>query len=183
MALQRRDRNDRNEHPTRGALSAHRTAGPSAWIVALAAAVTGCSTVLDNAPVNQPAAPGATVGQASSTGIAGRNVIALSLSGGGMRASAFALGVLEAIAETPAGTDGTTLFDDITFVSSVSGGSLVAAYVGLRGRDGLRDFRHQVLSRDLESQLRINLWSPANWSRDSTWCRKSRRPSRPRKPT
>src|SRR5256885_552369 len=58
--------------------------------------------------------------------------IVLSLSGGGLRAAAFAHGVLSALASvnTPTGY----LLDDVALISSVSGSSLTSAYYGLYGR-------------------------------------------------
>jgi NTE family protein len=77
----------------------------------------------------------------------GSNVVALSLSGGGMRAAAFSFGVLQALADADA--SGTDIFDELTFMSSVSGGSLTAAYRALHGRKWLSEFRRHVLARDV----------------------------------
>jgi NTE family protein len=122
----------------------------------------GCSTTADNAPRN-PAETAASVAAAQTPrDVVGRNVVALSLSGGGLRASAFALGVLQGLADTPTGRPGEDLFGDLSFISSVSGGSLTAAYIGLHGRAGLARFRGEVLARDFERDLRLSIFSPAN---------------------
>ena len=52
------------------------------------------------------------------------NAIALSFSGGGLRASAFAHGVLQALAET--NVEGGDLLDDVFLIGSVSGGLITA---------------------------------------------------------
>jgi NTE family protein len=57
---------------------------------------------------------------------------------------------------------GVDVYDDLTFISSVSGGSLTAAYVALHGREGLAQMRERVLLQDLERDLRLELLSPSN---------------------
>ena len=120
----------------------------------------GCATTLDNAPQNQPIVSASIARLAQPRDIVDTNVVALSLSGGGLRASAFAYGVLEALAD--AGHGRPDVFDDLTFISSVSGGSLTAAYVALHGRSGLATFRGEVLERNFEQGLRMTLLSPTN---------------------
>jgi len=63
--------------------------------------------------------------------ITGEHAIALSFSGGGMRAAAFSYGVLETLRSVRT-ADG-DLLDDVSFITSVSGGSLTAAYFGAFG--------------------------------------------------
>lgn len=107
---------------------------PSAWrlwsyVAALAAlTLAACATAFDNAPLNAPIAPGFVTQSAlppPPDPSGGENLIALSLSGGGMRAAAFAFGGLQAL--QGGGPPGMDVFDDLTFISSVSGGSLTAA--------------------------------------------------------
>lgn len=129
------------------------------WLAA-ALLSSGCATTFDNAPLNRPAtAPAA--GLAANPGRqneeGGETAVALSLSGGGLRAAAFALGVLRELAHGPV-----DVFDDIRFVSSVSGGSLTAAYLALEGRAGLESLHERVLLRNFERDLRLSLWSPGN---------------------
>jgi NTE family protein len=133
----------------------------SAW-AAGTLALTGCATNIDNLPLNQPLAASGQMAQRPLRDIVGQHALALSLSGGGLRASAFALGVAQALAEGPQGED---VYDDLTFISSVSGGSLTAAYLALNGRNGLQTFRKSVLERNFEADLRLSLWSPNNLSR------------------
>lgn len=89
--------------------------------------------------------------------------IGVAFSGGGLRASAFAAGVLQGLANTKAGE--TDLLDSLAFMSSVSGGSLTAAYYVLNGRQGLARIKDEVLMRDFESHMNVSLASPANWAR------------------
>jgi NTE family protein len=131
----------------------------AAVLAALMAA--GCATpTFDNAPRNAPVTPAFVQQATQPRDLVGRHVIGLSLSGGGLRAAAFGLGVLQALA----GADGRApdVYDDLTFISSVSGGSLTAAYVGLHGRAGLGTLREQVLLQNLERDLRLDWLAPAN---------------------
>ncbi|WP_162251412.1 patatin-like phospholipase family protein [Massilia sp. Root418] len=89
--------------------------------------------------------------------------IGVAFSGGGLRASAFAAGVLQGLANTQAGEG--DLLDSLAFISSVSGGSLTAAYYVLNGRQGLAQIKEEVLMRDFESHMNVSLASPANWAR------------------
>ena len=63
--------------------------------------------------------------------------ILLTFSGGGTRAAAMAYGVLKELRDTGVMIDGqpSRLLDQVTQVSSVSGGSFTAAYYGLHGEN------------------------------------------------
>jgi NTE family protein len=132
-------------------------------MLAMSCVLAACATPFDNHPSNVPITSSSVQAADTDRNIVDGNVIALSLSGGGMRAAAFGFGVLQALGEA----NGTQpdLFDDVTFLSSVSGGSLTAAYIALHGRAGLADFRKQALERNLESDLRVSLLSPVNIGR------------------
>ena len=82
-------------------------------------------------------------------------VIALSFSGGGMRAAAFSHGVLSGLADTSIRSRGgsVSLIDRIDIISGVSGGSVTAAYYGLKKRAALADFREKFLLRNAEEAL------------------------------
>ena len=75
--------------------------------------------------------------------------IGLAFSGGGTRAAAFAYGVLKQMERTPtpACRRARDMLDHVGIVSGVSGGSVMAAYYGLKGRAALADFRQQFLTR------------------------------------
>jgi NTE family protein len=63
-------------------------------------------------------------------------LIVLTFSGGGIRASALAFGTLQALQHLP-GVDEKSLLDEVDVISSVSGGSVTAAWYGLKGPEGL----------------------------------------------
>ncbi len=131
--------------------------------MALALTLGGCASV-HNLPLNLPAAnPFAPTPADAAEAVAGGRKrdgqfdnasIGLAFSGGGTRAAAFAYGVLAQLARTPSPDPRHhDLLDHIGIVSGVSGGSVTAAYFGLRGRAGLSDFRERFLTQDLTSQL------------------------------
>ena len=74
-------------------------------------------------------------------------VVALSFSGGGTRAAAFSYGVSTGFDQTrvPNRSGPVSLLDRLDFLSGVSGGSVLAAYYGLKGREALGDFKQRFL--------------------------------------
>lgn len=124
------------------------------------AGLQGCAFSVQNAPVNE-AAKAQSV--APPRDIVTPNTIAVSLSGGGTRAAAFGLGVLQGLRS--ASSPGDDLVDDITFMSSVSGGSLLAAYYGLHGRATLDAFQSAVLDRNMERDMQFSAFKPDNIAR------------------
>jgi NTE family protein len=125
-----------------------------ALVACLVAALAGCAVVSSNHPHNLPAvepalAPAAPAAAASGilpTDADARSddVVALSFSGGGLRAAAFAAGAMQGLATQP-GPPGRNLLQQVSFITSVSGGSLPAAWVGLHGTDSLDEFRKTAL--------------------------------------
>jgi NTE family protein len=79
----------------------------------------------------------------------------VTLSGGGTRAAALADGVLRALAETKIPVTGgdVALADEIDLVSSVSGGSVAAAYFALNGAAGMDAFENDFLKSDINLAL------------------------------
>ena len=134
-------------------------------LVALVAVVLlgGCAVTLDGSYANQPARKADEPSVAPSRDIVGKNLIALAFSGGGLRSAAFSFGVLQALDEVDK-TKG-DLLDDLTFITSVSGGSLTAAYYGVYGKKTLQDFRSKVLALDIERSMRLSAFSPESIAR------------------
>ena len=84
--------------------------------------------------------------------VEGDTAIIVAFSGGGTRAAAFAHGVMLGLDRLPAGNGG-TYFDKVIGYSGVSGGSVAAAYYGLKGRNALRSFRELFLLKNAEEAL------------------------------
>jgi NTE family protein len=137
----------------------------TAVMAALSFLASGCATRFENAPLSsgrqnnerrmhvvRPEQP----------------VILVAISGGGSRAAALGWAVLErlkGISYTAA--DGSTrrLTDDIAAVSSVSGGSVTAAYFGLRGPDALDDMPRSFFRPNNIRWLVLRAINPLTWVR------------------
>ena len=94
-------------------------------------------------------------------------LLILSFSGGGMRATAFAMGVLEALEAATYERNGQTrsLLDEADLISSVSGGSVTAAAYGLFGRDAFQRLEENFLYEDIMSELIWTGLNPVTWVR------------------
>ena len=105
-------------------------------------ALSACATARPiNAPLTSPQM------QAPGRAAVGEDLIVLALSGGGARAASFHLGVLQGLRDMR-GRDGAPLSEHVALISSVSGGSVLAAYYGLHGERGLDNFRAAYLDKD-----------------------------------
>lgn len=99
-------------------------------------------------------------------------IAAVTLSGGGARAAAFGLGVLQELKETQFTWDGrqTTLLDEVGLVSGVSGGSVLAGYYAAFGDETFTHFERDFLLVNFQSSLVSDLTSPASLHRlTSPW--------------
>lgn len=85
--------------------------------------------------------------------------IGLAFSGGGMRATAFAYGMLQELQATQTGTPN-GLLDNVRLVSGVSGGSVMAAQLGLKGPQGMQGFRDAFLTQDAEAYMTTSGFNP-----------------------
>jgi NTE family protein len=130
--------------------------GRLAAAVSVIAFVGGCTSVY-NIPQNQPLSGSVQAPElGSEIPISSDDVmVSLAFSGGGTRAAAFSFGVLKELEATRIRDRGKTvsLLDRVDFVSGVSGGSVLAAYYGLRKREALSDFRERFLLRNAEESL------------------------------
>ncbi|MES2941954.1 MAG: patatin-like phospholipase family protein [Pseudomonadota bacterium] len=91
-------------------------------------------------------------------------IVAVTLSGGGARASAFAYGVLQALHQTPIAWGGrnTTLLNRVGFVSGVSGGSILAAYYAAFGTETFERFEPEFLRQNFQDSLISLALKPGN---------------------
>ena len=89
--------------------------------------LAGCSSFH---PWQNEPTQGVNAGLTTSQAVPRPVVAAVALSGGGARAAAFGLGVLRELKATEFALDGqpTTLLDEVTLISGVSGGSILAAH-------------------------------------------------------
>lgn len=100
----------------------------------------------------------------------GSTLLIVTFSGGGTRAAALAYGVLEALKDTELAASGEhrTMLGEIDMISSVSGGSVTAAYYGLFDQQIFTDFRGAFLERNVTSELTSILLTPTTLSRISS---------------
>lgn len=120
----------------------------------------GCASV-HNTPVNEPA-HGSVVDQLhlNFKEEAADNddlLIGLAFSGGGTRAAAFSFGVLSEFDRIGVPHASDKLLDRLDFISGVSGGSVTAAYYGLKKKAALTDFRERFLLQNAEAGLDTTL--------------------------
>ncbi|TKT72847.1 patatin-like phospholipase family protein [Afipia massiliensis] len=132
---------------------------PLACVMFVSGVLLGCASI-QNAPVNLPGSDNLTdrgnIGFGETTSHED-TVVGLSFSGGGTRAAAFSFGVLQEMERIPVRGARGSMIDRVEFISGVSGGSVTAAYYGLRKRAALADFRERFLLRNAEEGLQTNL--------------------------
>lgn len=136
-------------------------------LLVVALALGGCSTYRpwQNAPSATPSPAATPSGQRSI-------VAAITLSGGGTRAAAFGLGVLRELKATAFEWEGrpTTLLDEVSFVSGVSGGSVLAAHYAAFGDEVFEWFEPEFLHVDVQRRLlRLALGPQTMWRLSSPW--------------
>lgn len=91
----------------------------------------------------------------------GEVYIGLAFSGGGMRATAFAYGMLQELRAAGVETGSPNgLLDNVRLVSGVSGGSVMAAQFGLAGPEGLAGFRERYLITNAETHMATSAVNP-----------------------
>lgn len=128
-------------------------------VVAASLLLLGCASVY-NIPVNVPLGAGGPEKldiNFEDPAALDDMLIGLSFSGGGTRAAAFSFGVLEEMDTVRVRGASDTMFDRLDFISGVSGGSVTAAYVGLKKRAALADFRERFLLQNAEAGLQTTL--------------------------
>lgn len=140
-----------------------------AFVAVAATLLSACSTyqpLLQPPPLALP--PAANEAQAPARPL----VVVVTLSGGGARAAAFGLGVLRELKATELQLEGrvTTLLDEVTLISGVSGGSVLATHYAAFGDDSLQRFDSDFLRSDFEGRLIELAMSPIRlWRASSPW--------------
>lgn len=133
------------------------------FAIFLALTATGCSSLrpwqnaVADAGSNHIAAHPAGEDKQSSI------IVALTLSGGGARAAAFGLGILQELKATRFVSDGreTTLLDELGLISGVSGGSILATHYAMFGDETLTRFEPDFLMQNFDGDLIRSVLSPS----------------------
>ena len=136
---------------------------------ALLALLSACSLV-NYRPVATISKVDTTQGYRLEQSIAQQNddvFVVLLFSGGGTRAAALGYGVLEELAKQPVYIEGQEkpLLDSVDLVYGVSGGSVLATYYSLHGRDTIPAFEQQFLKQNFQKQVSRQVFSLANLPR------------------
>ncbi len=94
-------------------------------------------------------------------------MVIFAFSGGGTRAAALGYGVLEELSRHPVKLGGktTTLVEAADSVHGVSGGSVLAAYYGLHGKETIPLFEKKFLKQNFQRQMMQQSFSLANTPR------------------
>jgi NTE family protein len=116
-------------------------------IAVLALAIAGCGAYpLRNDAVTAPDRPKYDW-EALSDGELQDTLIVFTASGGGTRATALAMAVLQAMEKVKL-PSGRALVDEVDIISSVSGGSVTAGYFALYGKEGLPTLEQNFVRKD-----------------------------------
>ncbi len=139
----------------------------SAAAAALATAVSACAVRPYNMPLDAVSPAAAYTFANRLPRNSPKLFVVLTFSGGGTRAAAFTLGVLEKLAETRIVLDGESrrLLDEVDVIAAVSGGSFTAAYYGLFGERVFTDFPERFLHRDVQAEMIAAVLSPSGLAR------------------
>ena len=155
----------------RGAMHIWRRWRYSAMFLAVAIAVSGCTT--PERTVARQEAPTADEYRFHAVHDKRQQhyddvFLAATFSGGGKRAAALAYGALRALRDTTVRRPGppakahpaSPLINEFDFVSAVSGGSVTASFWALNGADNLDRFDTQFLQSDMEGSLIAEIVNP-----------------------
>jgi predicted acylesterase/phospholipase RssA len=126
--------------------------------------LSGCSTGVLNARLDQAPADSRYDFQSRLPDNDERLFVVLAFSGGGTRAAALSYGVLDALRNEQLVIDNTPspLLDQVDVISAVSGGSYTAAYYGLFGERLFEDFEERFLRRNWPRTYGWMLANPFN---------------------
>ena len=130
----------------------------------IALLLQGCATRFENHPL--PAGQSNPERRSVDVSHAERPLILVAISGGGSRAAALGWAVLRELRQfryTTADGASRPLIEDIAVVSSVSGGSVIAAHFALNGPQGLDRFEPDFLAPDNTRTLGLQALDPLTW--------------------
>ncbi len=89
-------------------------------------------------------------------------LVVVSLSGGGTRAAALALGTLKALAASRIPARSSTLLEEVDILSSVSGGSVTAAQFALYNTAGFETLERDFLKQDVMTSVLAGILNPVS---------------------
>ena len=140
----------------------------AAEVLALSCVLAGCAHYPANAPLEGiDAASGYRLRAPLHDSASDELLLVVTFSGGGTRSAAFAYGLLAALNDIEVEFDGARrrLVNEIDGISSVSAGSVTAAYFGLHGPSTFDTFPETFLYRNVQGALTRRFLAPWNWVR------------------
>lgn len=140
----------------------------AAKVLASSCVLVGCAHYPTNAPLDGvDAVSGYRIRAPVHDGTSHELLFVVTFSGGGTRSAAFAYGVLAALNDIEVELDGgqRRLVNEIDGISSVSAGSVTAAYFGLHGPSTFDTFPERFLYRNVQGALTRRFLAPWNWVR------------------
>jgi NTE family protein len=142
-------------------------------LLLLSLAMTGCTNhqTIANQPIDAIDNTSLFRSGQARGGKFGNHLVFLAFSGGGVRASALAYGVLKSLRDTQIPgeqTESMRLLDEVDVISSVSGGSFTSAYYGLYGDEIFDKYEGDFLKNGFQSRLIHELVSPVHWWKSLT---------------
>ena len=153
-------------------------AGGIALAVVLAISISGCAYPIRNFELRKVSADEGYRWNNLPPDDMPDTLVIVSASGGGTRAATLELGTLRALDKTVF-KSGKRLSDEVDMISSVSGGSVTAAYFALHGHDALQtsgpgkkplpyDLENKFIRRSGTNALILDVANPIEWVRLST---------------
>lgn len=141
-------------------------------LLSLAAVLLSACSLVRYQPLEGIAAVNRSQGYRMETAKASRSpdddtLVVMMFSGGGTRAAALGYGVLEEMKRQKVYINGReqTLLDSVDIVTGVSGGSVLAAYFALHGKDAIPAFERRFLKQNFQRQMTKQVFSAANLPR------------------
>ena len=139
------------------------------YLISLASLLLSACSLVAYQPVETISRVNPQEGYRTKTAVQTRdgNLVVLVFSGGGSRAAALGYGILEEFKRTAVrrSKKGDTLLDNIDLVYGVSGGSVLAAYFSLEGRDVVPKFEENFLKKDFQREIISQVFSLSNLPR------------------
>ncbi|HJY82134.1 MAG TPA: patatin-like phospholipase family protein [Candidatus Binatia bacterium] len=132
---------------------------PRALLVCVLSFVTGCAYPVRNRPATIISDTHGYQFAKREPSAAKDTLVIVTLSGGGTRAAALGLSVLRGL-DKIALPDGETLATEVDVISSVSGGSVTAAFFALAGRDGFKRLEADFIRKNGMAPLLFGFFNP-----------------------
>jgi NTE family protein len=139
-----------------------------AAIAIAAALLSACAYPTRNEALTDAARPRYDYQQARAADGMPDTLVIVTASGGGARATALALSVLQAMDEIKLRSGASTLAKQVDIISSVSGGSVAAAYFALNGAGKLDLLKQNFLQHDVMTTLEVQGLNPVGLATLST---------------